>query len=173
MSYRAYPPPSPCNLFSIIYSDFLKALKSDDEAVLCAAVDCLASLMCPMHDNADLRQEQLNKSSLLSSEKFLQQLLAKLAVNCDRNSGALVIAALLDFFTFATCPPFSETTSGENFDWILNALAGLGRSFFKLFQHPSLAIQKSAGLLMQAMIEEGSDETVKNLQTLALDEGTF
>ena len=99
-----------------------------------------------MHDNADLKQEQQNKSSLLSSEKFLQQLLAKLKLNCDRNSGALVIAVLLDFFTFATCPPFSETTSGENFDWLLNALAGLGRSFFKLFQHPSLAIQKSAGL---------------------------
>lgn len=151
----------------------VKALKSDDEAVLCASVDCLASLMCPMHDNADLKQEQLNKSSLLSSEKFLQQLLAKLKLNCDRNSGALVIAALLDFFTFATCPPFSETTSGENFDWILNAVAGLGRSFFKLFQHPSLAIQKSAGLLMQAMIEEGSEETVRTLQTLALDEGAF
>ena len=50
----------------------ITALKCDDEAVLCAAVDCLAALMCPMHDNADLRQEQLNKSSLLSSEKFLQ-----------------------------------------------------------------------------------------------------
>ena len=107
--------------------------------------------------------------------KFIQgkQLLAKLKTNCDKNSGALVIAALLDFFTFAVCPPFSETTEGANFDWLLNSLASLERSFFKLFQHPSLAIQKSAGLLMQAMIEEGSEQTVKNLQTLALDEGAF
>ena len=28
----------------------------------------------PMHDNYDLRQEQLNKSSLLSSPKFLERL---------------------------------------------------------------------------------------------------
>ena len=30
-----------------------------------------------MHDNYDLRQEQLNKSSLLSSKKFLEALLQK------------------------------------------------------------------------------------------------
>ena len=29
----------------------------------------------PMHDNYDLRQEQMNKSSLLSSKKFLATLL--------------------------------------------------------------------------------------------------
>ncbi|CBY21245.1 unnamed protein product [Oikopleura dioica] len=96
----------------------VEALKAGDDAVLCAAVDTLAALMCPMHDNADLRQEQLNKISLLSSQKFLELLLNKLKANC----------------------------------------------------HPSLAIQKSAGLLMQAMIEEGSPEVVKSLQTLAIDE---
>ena len=151
----------------------VEALKADDDAVLCAAVDTLAALMCPMHDNADLRQEQLNKISLLSSQKFLELLLGKLKSHCDKNSGALIISALLDLFTFVICPPFSETTAGENFDWMLTSIAGLGRSFFKLFQHPSLAIQKSAGLLMQAMIEEGSPEVVKNLQTLAIDEGAF
>ena len=52
-------------------------------------------------------------------------------------------------------------------------MAELGRAFFKLFQHPALAIQKSAGLLMQAMIEEGSPEVISNLRTLALDEGAF
>ena len=29
----------------------------------------------PMHDNYDLRQEQLNKTSLMSSRKFLETLL--------------------------------------------------------------------------------------------------
>ena len=151
----------------------VKALKADDEAILCSAIDCLCSLMCPMHDNSDLKQEQLNKASLLSSTKFLEQLLNKLRYHCKRNSGALVISALLDFLTFAMCPPFSETTSGENFDWLLAQVAGLGTSFFKLFQHPSLAIQKSAGLLMQAMIEEATPETIEKLRTLSLDEGAF
>lgn len=30
-----------------------------------------------MHDNYDLRQEQLNKASLLSSKKFMETLLEK------------------------------------------------------------------------------------------------
>ena len=31
--------------------------------------------MQPMHDDYDLRQEQLNKASIMSSESFLQSLL--------------------------------------------------------------------------------------------------
>ena len=53
----------------------VKVLKVEDEASLCSAIDCLAALMCPMHDNSDLKQEQLNKTSLLSSVKFLEALL--------------------------------------------------------------------------------------------------
>ena len=35
----------------------------------------VCALMEPMHEDYDLRQEQLNKSSLLSSERFLDGLL--------------------------------------------------------------------------------------------------
>jgi len=31
---------------------------------------------------------------------------------------------LLDFFTFAICPPYSETTDGEKFDMVLELVAG-------------------------------------------------
>lgn len=34
-----------------------------------------------MHDDYDLRQEQLNKASLLSSKKFLENLLEKFITN--------------------------------------------------------------------------------------------
>jgi hypothetical protein len=40
----------------------------------------------------------------------------------QKNSGALVIAAMLDFLTYALCPPFSETTDGEHFDTLLGTL---------------------------------------------------
>ena len=40
-----------------------------------AAIDMLCTLMEPMHEDFDLKQEQLNKSSLLSSERFLDGLL--------------------------------------------------------------------------------------------------
>ncbi|KAJ4448169.1 DnaJ sub C member 13, partial [Periplaneta americana] len=55
----------------------VKALKREDEGVTHAAIDMVCALMHPMHDNYDLRQEQLNKSSLLSSSKFLESLLGK------------------------------------------------------------------------------------------------
>lgn len=36
-----------------------------------------------------------------------------------KGTGALVISAMLDFLTYALCPPFSETTDGEYFDALL------------------------------------------------------
>ncbi len=39
------------------------------------------------------------------------------------------------------------------FDMVLELVAGLGRHLFKLFQHPSLAIVKAAGLIMKSIIE--------------------
>ena len=47
----------------------------------------------------------------------------------------------------------SETTDGDKFDLVLELIAGMGRVIFKLFQHPSLAIVKAAGLIMKAIIE--------------------
>ena len=48
---------------------------------------------------------------------------------------------------------YSETTPGAMFDMVLELTANLNRSLFKLFQHPSLAIVKAAGLIMKAIIE--------------------
>ncbi|GFS12157.1 DnaJ (Hsp40) homolog, subfamily C, member 13 [Elysia marginata] len=65
----------------------------------------------------------------------------------------MVIAAMLDFLTFALCAPYSETTDGTQFDMLLEMVAANGRIVFKLFQHPSMAIVKGAGLVMKAIIE--------------------
>jgi DnaJ family protein C protein 13 len=52
-----------------------RALKLGHDGISHAAIDMICALMEPMHENYDLKQEQLNKSSLLSSEKFLDGLL--------------------------------------------------------------------------------------------------
>jgi DnaJ family protein C protein 13 len=52
-----------------------KALKLGHDGISHAAIDMVCALMEPMHEDYDLRQEQLNKSSLLSSERFLDGLL--------------------------------------------------------------------------------------------------
>ncbi len=53
------------------------------------------------------------------------------------------------------CVCVSETTDADKFDMVLELVAGIGRVLFKLFQHPSLAIVKSAGLIMKSIIEVG------------------
>jgi DnaJ family protein C protein 13 len=52
-----------------------KSLKLGHDGVSHAAIDMLCTLMEPMHEDFDLKQEQLNKSSLLSSDRFLDGLL--------------------------------------------------------------------------------------------------
>ncbi|XP_055486146.1 dnaJ homolog subfamily C member 13-like isoform X2 [Leucoraja erinacea] len=151
----------------------VKALKRNHDGVTHAAIDMLCALMCPMHDDYDLRQEQLNKASLLSSKKFLENLLDKFNAHVDHGTGALVISSLLDFLTFALCAPYSETTEGQQFDMLLEMVAEVGRTLFKLFQHPSMAIVKGAGLVMKAIIEEGDKEIATKMQELALSEGAL
>lgn len=121
----------------------------------------------------DLKQEQVNKSSLLSSKTFLESLLDMWANHVNLGSGALILSAMLDFLTFALCVPYSETTDGKQFDILLEMVASRGRSLFKLFQHPSLAIVKGAGLVMRALIEEGDTKVATQMQTLALDEAAL
>lgn len=91
----------------------------------------------------------------------------------NHGTGALVVSAMLDLLTFALCVPYSETTDGKHFDNLLEMVAARGRSLFKLFQHPSLAIVKGAGLIMRAIIEEGTPEVAAKMQELALAEGAL
>ena len=53
----------------------VKSLKREHDGLTYAAIEFLNSLMQPMHSDYDLKQEQLNKSSLLSSRKFLEGLM--------------------------------------------------------------------------------------------------
>ncbi|XP_078519994.1 dnaJ homolog subfamily C member 13 isoform X1 [Lissotriton helveticus] len=151
----------------------VKALKRNNDGVIHSAIDMLCALMCPMHDDYDLRQEQLNKASLLSSKKFLENLLEKFNSHVGHGTGALVISSLLDFLTFALCAPYSETTEGQQFDMLLEMVASNGRTLFRLFQHPSMAIVKGAGLVMKAIIEEAEKEIATKMQDLALSEGAL
>lgn len=149
------------------------SLRRKDLAVSYAAIDMINSLMHSIHADYDLKQEQLNKSSLLHSKTFLESLLDMWVTHINQGSGALILSAMLDFLTFALCAPYSETTDGKQFDLLLNMVAERGRSLFKLFQHSSLAIVKGGGLVMRALIEEGDSEIAKQMQILALDEAAL
>lgn len=151
----------------------VSSLRRNDLAVTYAAVDMLNSLMHSMNTDFDLKQEQLNKSSLLSSKQFLESLLDMWTTHVTLGSGALILSAMLDFMTFAMCVPYSETTDGKQFDALLEMVASRGRVLFKLFQHPSLAIVKGAGLVLRALIEEGTVTVASHMQLLALEEAAL
>lgn len=151
----------------------VQSLRRHDLAVTYAAIDMINSLMHSMHADYDLKQEQLNKNSLLHSKSFLESLLDMWVQHINLGSGALVLSAMLDFLTFALCAPYSETTDGKQFDLLLKMVAERGRSLFRLFQHPSLAIVKGAGLVMRALIDEGELETAQQMQSLALEEAAL
>lgn len=53
----------------------IAALKIGDEGVTHAAIDMMCALVHPMHVDADLRQEQMNKSFVLGSKLFIEKLL--------------------------------------------------------------------------------------------------
>lgn len=53
----------------------VRALKREDVGVTHAALDMICALMHPMHEDYNLHKEQLNKTSLLSSNSFLESLL--------------------------------------------------------------------------------------------------
>jgi len=52
-------------------------------------------------------------------------------------------------------------------------VANNGRIFYKLFQHPSMAIVKGAGMIMKSIIEEGTSELATKMQELSLSEGAL
>ncbi|CAF3415661.1 unnamed protein product [Rotaria sp. Silwood1] len=156
-----------------IGTKIVRSLKLNDDQITYAALEVLNTLLQPMHLDYDLRQEQLNKSSILSTKKFLESLLDIFLKHVKQNTGSLIISSFLDFLTYTLCPPFSETTDGQHFDVLLELVSSNGRIFFKLFQHSSFTIVKGAGSIMKAIIEEGSSDISAHMQDLALSEGAL
>eukprot|EP01059_Diplonema_ambulator_P005325 TRINITY_DN15061_c0_g3_i1.p1 TRINITY_DN15061_c0_g3~~TRINITY_DN15061_c0_g3_i1.p1 ORF type:complete len:2419 (+),score=896.10 TRINITY_DN15061_c0_g3_i1:127-7383(+) len=149
------------------------ALKMRHDAVSHAAIDFLAALLYPMHDKYDIFQEQANRRSLLQSQQFLSNLVALLKQHALANTGSLVVSALLDFFVFTLCPPYSDTTDSSHFNTIIELLAeGAGPAMFRLYLHPCMALGIASGMLMKTIVQE-CDSQAKRLQRYALSEGTL
>ncbi|KAL7674873.1 hypothetical protein ACOME3_001146 [Neoechinorhynchus agilis] len=171
-----------------------RAIKCNDSAAAYAAVEALNVLMqqpitsyeessidTNMESNNatanDLLREQSNKKYILHSTRFLASLLNRLWECVKSGTSSLVVCSLLDFFTFALCAPFSETTDGAQFEQILALTASPRNSasnlFYQLVDHPSLTVRKGAALILRALIEESKGEARSRLIGLALTEGSI
>ncbi|KAF0992758.1 hypothetical protein HZS_1417, partial [Henneguya salminicola] len=170
------------DLFHKIGGLIIAGCRKNDDAITYSAIEAMNSLLITYHPNPDLYYEQQNKLSILSQGKFIKALLEILKQNIVhiislqnklKNSGALIISALLDFITFAVCPPFSETTDNDQFNRVIELTAEVGYPLFRLFHHPSSSIIKSIGMIIKSIIEESKDETCQNIQKLALSGGVL
>jgi len=112
----------------------IQALKSTSDIAIYSSLDLISALMQPMHLDADLRIEQDNKEKILNSSKFLDSLLEMWTSHVKRGTGALVTMAMLDILTFGVCAPYSETTLGSQFDFLIQAVASRATVLFSLFQ---------------------------------------
>lgn len=62
-------------------------LKRKCETIDHATVEMLCALLQPMHANYELRTEQLNKQSLLSSRAFVEHLLQLVVDHVEKGTG--------------------------------------------------------------------------------------
>ena len=149
----------------------VRALKMHHMAVSHAVIDFLNTLMTPHHDHYEQFHEHINKNRILSSDTFLKNLLNLLRTHIESDSGALVIQALLDFFVYAVCPPYSEMTDVNVFQNVLAQIVEtVGKSLFALLGHTCNAIRFSAGMILRVIMEEGSEDQFFALQRAALSE---
>lgn len=81
------------------------ALRRKDDAVTHAVLDAINTLMQPMHDQPDIRQEQLNKSSIMSSEAFMSRLVDIFTLHAVSRP-TFLRQFLLFFLTSPTNQPF-------------------------------------------------------------------
>ena len=99
----------------IVGKKVVRALRRKDDGISHACVDFLCALMQPMHDNFNLRQEQLNKTSLLSSRQFLELLLEPFKTHVVRerqgNEGESVIHVTRNTHVqWASCQVYAHLT---------------------------------------------------------------
>ncbi|PWV15681.1 putative endosomal trafficking protein RME-8 [Trypanosoma cruzi] len=150
----------------------MKALKMNHVAVSHAVVDLLGTLMTPHHDYYELAHEEANKNYILGQEQLVLRLLRMLRDYATTDSAALVVQALLDFFVYALCPPYCESTEAMLFTSVMKDLVDTtGKELFLLMQHGCNAISYSAGQLIRVIMEEGTGEQFRALQLAALSEG--
>ncbi|RNF26400.1 dnaJ-like protein subfamily C member 13 isoform X2 [Trypanosoma conorhini] len=155
-----------------IQSVSVRALKMNNVAVSHAVIDFLGVLMTPHHDHYELGHEKANKNHLLGQEQLVQHLLRLLSDYTTADSAALVVQALLDFFVYALCPPYSESTEATLFVSLMNDLVDTaGTELLVLMQHSCNAISYSAGQLIRVIMEEGTSEQFFAMQLAALRQG--
>ncbi|KEG15603.1 endosomal trafficking protein RME-8 [Trypanosoma grayi] len=150
----------------------MKALQINSVVVSHAVIDFLCVLLTPHHDHYELAHEEANKNRILGHAQFVNQLLRLLHDYTEAESASLVVQSLLDFFVYALCPPYCETTEAMLFTSVMKEMVDtMGKGLFTLMQHTCNAMSYSAGQLIRVIMEEGTSEQFFAMQLASLSEG--
>nr|CCC48508.1 putative endosomal trafficking protein RME-8, fragment [Trypanosoma vivax Y486] len=151
-----------------------EALNMNNVTVSHAMIDFINVLMVPHHDHYEMAHEGANKNRILGDENFVCHIIRLLHDYAATENASLVVQALLDFFVYALCPPYCDTTNARHFNWTMTRLVEMaGKELFSLSQHSCDAISVGAGQLIRAIMEEGTPEQFAAMQRMALSEGAI
>ncbi|KAH9580066.1 DnaJ domain [Trypanosoma melophagium] len=150
----------------------MSALKMNNLAVSHAVIDLLCVLMTPHHNHYELAHEKINKNRILKHERLVKELMIMLHNYTISESASLVVLSLLNFFVYALCPPYCETTEAEVFTSVIKNMIDInGKDLFNLMQHNCNAISYSAGQIIRVIMEEGTSDQFSAMQDASLTEG--
>ncbi|AAZ11909.1 endosomal trafficking protein RME-8, putative [Trypanosoma brucei brucei TREU927] len=160
------------SLVKCIESACEEAIKMSNVTVFHAMIDFINVLMVPHHDHYEVTHEEANKNRILGNEGFMNHILRMLRDYSAADNASLIIQALLNFFVYALCPPFCDTTDSKLFHAVMKQLVDVaGSELFSLLQYSCDATSYSAGQLIRAILEEGTPEQFTAMQRASLSEG--
>ncbi|CAL4130362.1 unnamed protein product, partial [Meganyctiphanes norvegica] len=151
----------------------VKALQRGDDGVNHAALDMVCALMQPMHEDADLKQEQLNKASLLASPKFQEKLLEAWVMHVCIPVIAAVYIAILESYVFSTRIPTYLTSVNQPPEQHEAKLREAKNPTYQTLRHPGWSQAKRQRYICSGASHETQRTTLAGLPLLDSLQGSF
>ncbi|EGC29101.1 hypothetical protein DICPUDRAFT_159366 [Dictyostelium purpureum] len=151
-----------------------KSIQCVDDTIAYYALDLLISLIQPAFEGEyEPGQCQANKRELFLSIDLNKTIFEIIQKHSQAGTGSLVLSSAIELLTLILCEPYSETTDTAIFNDMLSRVGKLGKDLFKLFTHQCPAISKNAGMLMTVVINEGEEDSAKQMQIISVVEGAL
>ena len=159
-------------LVSGVPSMLRQALEKDDFGVIYQTIMLMVSMVKgpPGADPADITS---NKRLLLTSASLREAVITRLKEALEDTSGQLIVQGIMTFIAYSTIKPYSETTQPDDYKAVLEDLASMQGALFQIFLHPSGAVVRDAGNIMEVITRDSPADVRARIQSAALQEGAL
>jgi DnaJ family protein C protein 13 len=149
-----------------------EALGKDDFGVIYQTIMLMVA-MVKGPPNGEPGFVMANKALLLGSSALREGLITRLKEAMADTSGQLIVQGVMTFIAFATIKPFAETTQPDDYKAVLEDLAAMQGTLFQIFLHPSSAVVRDAGHIMEVITRDSPADVRQRIQSAALQEGAL